>query len=1331
MNASTGTKLGTLNSYYNGNIAVPESGDFLYLSGSGSSGSNLKRYLIDENGFTLDITGPQIGYGSSNLVISGDGRRLFWLGRSLDENLQVLAVMPSSSEVYATNHTGELAIGENTIWWSDSGTPLATLPFASKVATVSANDGYLIRFDATARALHTTAISDLTDLPGPWPRPGQILDVSPDRLSWSPVAGATSYRVYLAADSTALQALTTPTATVATTYYDLPAALPFGRSYTWRVDAVTGGSVTTGKIQSFTIRFPQGPALAQSALSSGAVAAAAADGSLLLGFGNYKSGAQLYDFDSDTGETRTEQAFSIPGYYSNHYFGSSVAMDSGKATVGAYSFDTPVNGAGAVYVYRKGALGYWESGGPLTPPSPVAYEGFGLGLASSGNLLLAGTSNTYSLTGRVVAYTTEPETVQTQVFSASDGVAGDGFGRVIVMDGNRAIISAPGQGSSYNRTACLYAFTRSTGTGLWSQTQKIAIPGATSYYSHAGNALVLAGGTMATSASSSAVAVFTESGNNHWNYATTIHSSDVTGASSSFGSSLALYGDQLFIGDPGATYIGTSGGVVYSFRYHGGAWVPGPVITPNSTRSDFGRALAVREGWLFVAGATNGSAGSVFRIGENANRMPRFADGIPTQVVAGRSFNIPVQAEDADGNAGLAITKLQGPSWLTLNDEGNGQATLAGTPPGSPGNVQEVQLGVRDSAGARVLWTYQLTTLASTDVPVLTQEPLGTELGVGQELVLRAAVSGIGPFQWQWYRDGKPIPGGNSDTLVISEVSLADAGIYTVRVSNVVGEDLSGAAVLAVHPANRFAGDWPTFGSSPAHTGHHPAALDTCHFIPAWTWTVEAGHSLNRAAIANGRAFVVPTGYFATGLAAKALDLQTGSPVWSFAYPSSYSSNPPSVFNGHVYFQRGKGTSDPTGPQLFSLNAETGEQVWASTFSAQWESYEAPAVSDLGIFIDGGAHGGLYGFNADGSQRFFQSLAQVDGWTPTIANGRLFSWVAGSFDEHNPDDGTVLWKLDTGTSSNTIAAVSGDAAAVCSNTQLVCIDILSRSVRWRTAASFGGSPAISSGRVFAIQGNAVRSYALADGAPGVVYQTNASNTYGSYLLSQPIVFNDRLVISNEMKTWVFNLSDGTLLQTLDAGGRLSYSNGYLLLAGGDGVMRAYQALHYNANLAGLSMSAGTMIHDFDTATKDYISTVPYATDSLTVTPTTELPDATVTVNGTSVASGSASGPIPLAVGNNTISVLVTAEDGITTKTYAITVTRLPEHFEFDSPDDVPVTADGFTCSGLPIDIVLNYAPTPGTVSDNGEQHVAAIHLRDLRQPRAGATCVLELWRQGI
>jgi len=95
----------------------------------------------------------------------------------------------------------------------------------------------------------------------------------------------------------------------------------------------------------------------------------------------------------------------------------------------------------------------------------------------------------------------------------------------------------------------------------------------------------------------------------------------------------------------------------------------------------------------------------------------------------------------------------------------------------------------------------------------------------------------------------------------------------------------------------------------------------------------------------------------------------------------------------------------------------------------------------------------------------------------------------------------------------------------------------------------------------------------------------------------------------------------------------------------------------NAGLAKLSLNPGILSPVFATGVNSYTAGVKNGVGSTTVTPTTTDPNATVTVNGTAVTSGSASGPIRLNVGANTINVKVTAQDGITTQTYTVTVTR--------------------------------------------------------------------------
>src|SRR5205085_331284 len=89
----------------------------------------------------------------------------------------------------------------------------------------------------------------------------------------------------------------------------------------------------------------------------------------------------------------------------------------------------------------------------------------------------------------------------------------------------------------------------------------------------------------------------------------------------------------------------------------------------------------------------------------------------------------------------------------------------------------------------------------------------------------------------------------------------------------------------------------------------------------------------------------------------------------------------------------------------------------------------------------------------------------------------------------------------------------------------------------------------------------------------------------------------------------------------------------------------------------LTLSSGTLAPVFAAATTSYTAQVANGISSITVTPTRAEGTATIKVNGSSVTSGSASGAIALAVGANIITVLVTAGDGSTTRSYSITITR--------------------------------------------------------------------------
>ena len=111
----------------------------------------------------------------------------------------------------------------------------------------------------------------------------------------------------------------------------------------------------------------------------------------------------------------------------------------------------------------------------------------------------------------------------------------------------------------------------------------------------------------------------------------------------------------------------------------------------------------------------------------------------------------------------------------------------------------------------------------------------------------------------------------------------------------------------------------------------------------------------------------------------------------------------------------------------------------------------------------------------------------------------------------------------------------------------------------------------------------------------------------------------------------------------------------------------------NADLSALALSSGTLVPAFRAGTTAYTASVNNAINTLTVIPTVAAAGATVTVNGTPVASGAASGAVTLNIGSNTVTVVVTAPNGTTTKTYTLTVTRAPLQSVVDGASGMTVS----------------------------------------------------------
>ncbi|HEY9155145.1 MAG TPA: immunoglobulin domain-containing protein [Opitutaceae bacterium] len=111
------------------------------------------------------------------------------------------------------------------------------------------------------------------------------------------------------------------------------------------------------------------------------------------------------------------------------------------------------------------------------------------------------------------------------------------------------------------------------------------------------------------------------------------------------------------------------------------------------------------------------------------------------------------------------------------------------------------QLSLLDSTGATTsLVRYIPTNPSQPTVPLapsFVEQPVGGPTSLGGSTTLSVHTSGLHPFTYQWYFNGKAIAGATADTLVINSITQSNFGDYTVVASNSAGSTTSTVATLS------------------------------------------------------------------------------------------------------------------------------------------------------------------------------------------------------------------------------------------------------------------------------------------------------------------------------------------------------------------------------------------------------------------------------------------------------------------------------------------------------------------------------------------------------
>jgi len=265
------------------------------------------------------------------------------------------------------------------------------------------------------------------------------------------------------------------------------------------------------------------------------------------GHGDLDTGA-AYIFKR-SGKTWVQEAkISVSYVGAGAAIGSSVSLDSDCAVVGAPGDNGRI---GAAFIFRRGGK-EWQQQARLARVDQHRPCDFGRSVSICGDYVIVGTSSPFSYLGRAYIYTRlGTKWIQQIELTASDGAAGDNFGRSVSIGSRCAAVGATGFSGSPGR---VYVFKRDQTS--WTEQARL-----------------------------------TGSDGKHTDL---------------FGCSVCINNDYLIVGaqEP------AGGGAAYVFRHGGAAWVQEAKLTApyGEMPYGFGLSVSISRGNAIVGGTNMESA---------------------------------------------------------------------------------------------------------------------------------------------------------------------------------------------------------------------------------------------------------------------------------------------------------------------------------------------------------------------------------------------------------------------------------------------------------------------------------------------------------------------------------------------------------------------------------------------------------------------------------------------------------------------------------------------------------------------------------------------------
>jgi hypothetical protein len=215
------------------------------------------------------------------------------------------------------------------------------------------------------------------------------------------------------------------------------------------------------------------------------------------------------------------------------------------------------------------------------------------------------------------------------------------------------------------------------------------------------------------------------------------------------------------------------------------------LIAPQSAWAVVFRLSAGTAALLGAVDAVSGASDTIIVLAKNP--APTGTNGVTYP-----ALRMDLSGDHANDTDAATWSAKSLPPGLNLAGTARQTRFISGTPTQAGSNWVSVTAAHTKDLSEKTTLSFAIVVVSTGSPPGITSEPSSLRVVPGGDAAFAVTASGSDPLTYQWKHGSTLLPTATNATLTLTNVALADAGAYSVVVSNASGTATSQPAQLLI-----------------------------------------------------------------------------------------------------------------------------------------------------------------------------------------------------------------------------------------------------------------------------------------------------------------------------------------------------------------------------------------------------------------------------------------------------------------------------------------------------------------------------------------------------